>query len=520
MHCAALPVERLCELHDVPLRPRVCGKQRKRFVYLHVTDCFIVNETVLEDEHVAVAEVHPRLRANAVRVLVADDEPLARRSLKRCLCSAGYNVVVACHGREALDLMEEDILVSLLDLNMPEVTGLECLQAIRREFPDTQIIVVSGEGEIEHAVAAMKAGAFEYVTKPFDADELLVHVAQAVKHARLNRDNRGLREAVGQSLPAVEFSANTTVAKELLSRIAKVAGIDSNVLITGESGTGKSTIARLVHQRGSRSNGPFVAVNCASLPRDLIESELFGHAKGAFTGATNDRPGRTEIADGGTLFLDEIGDLPLELQPKLLTFLQERTVQRVGCNKVRKVDVRVIAATHQALAEMCTEKRFREDLYYRLNVLSLHVPPLRDRLEDIKELTNHVLQRIARRRQCIEYEIENDALELLRQYDWPGNIRELENTLERASAFCEEYRILRNDIEFAAVGRPDALDGATKHASRLTLAGRTLAEIEMQAIEDTLAACGGNKALSARQLGISEKSIYNKMRRHGLMPKT
>jgi DNA-binding NtrC family response regulator len=479
-----------------------------------------VNETVVNasaPENVAAAEVDVNSGENAVRVLVADDEPLARRSLARCLDSAGYHVVVARHGREALDLMEEEILVALLDLNMPEATGMECLESIRGDFPDTQIIVVSGEGEIEDAVAAMKAGAFEYVTKPFDPGELLVHVAQAVKHAQLKRDHRGLREAVGYSLPAVEFSANTAAAKQLLSRIARVAAIDSNVLITGESGTGKSTIARLVHQRGARSSGPFVAVNCASLPRDLIESELFGHAKGAFTGAINNRPGRAEIADGGTLFLDEIGDLPLELQPKLLTFLQERTLQRVGCNKVRKVDVRVIAATHQDLASMCSEKRFREDLYYRLNVLSLHVPPLRERQEDIDALTSHVLQQIAQRRQCIEYEIENDALQLLRQYDWPGNIRELENTLERASAFCHEYQIVRGDIEFTATGR--AAEADHQAATPRTLAGKTLAEIEMQAIQDTLTACEGNKAQSARQLGISEKSIYNKMRRHGMLPK-
>ena len=475
-----------------------------------------MNETIAEES--ASDAGSASLSANAVRVLVTDDEQLARRSLQRCLDAAGYHVVLARDGREALDLMEEGILVVLMDLQMPRVTGLECLLEIRRDYPDTQVIVVSGEGEIQDAVAAMKAGAFEYVTKPFDRDELLVQVARAVKHARLSHDNRGLREAVGQSLPAVEFSANATAAKALLSRISKVAQIDANVLITGESGTGKSTIARMLHQRGARSSGPFVAVNCASLPRDLIESELFGHAKGAFTGATNDRPGRAEIADGGTLFLDEIGDLPLELQPKLLTFLQDRTVQRVGCNKVRDVDVRVIAATHQALADMCSEKRFREDLYYRLNVLSLHVPPLRERMEDVEQLASHVLRRIAQRRQCIEYEIERDALELLRQYDWPGNIRELENTLERASAFCEEYRIARSDIEFAGLGRAAGTDG--ERAGSRTLAGKTLAEIEMQAIEDTLAACGGNKALSARQLGISEKSIYNKMRRHGMMPKT
>jgi DNA-binding NtrC family response regulator len=450
-------------------------------------------------------------------VLIADDEPLARRCLQRCLQDADYDLVVACDGKQAMDLMREDVMVALLDLNMPHASGMECLKFFRERFSLTPTIIVSGQNQIKDAVAALKAGACDYVTKPFDPDELLACVAQAVRGARLAREHCGLKQLVAHPIPADTYLAKSKPGRNLLCQVARIAPLDATVLITGESGTGKSTIARMIHHQGPRAAGPFVAVNCASLPRDLIESELFGHAKGAFTGATNDRPGRAEIADGGTLFLDEIGDLPLELQPKLLTFLQERTVQRVGCNKVRHVNVRVIAATHQELAAMCAERRFREDLYYRLNVLNLHIPPLRERLEDIEELTWHVLQRISRRRECVDYGIENDALEALRKYDWPGNIRELENTLERASAFCHQYQISTHDIEFAAVSRAAIEDH--QQVAVPTLAGKTLAEIEKQAIAETLTACGGNKALTARQLGISEKSIYNKMRRHGMMPK-
>ena len=451
-----------------------------------------------------------------VKVLIADDEPLSRHSLIACLEGADYSPVVASDGQEALDLMAEDVLVAILDLYMPRLSGMECLQQIRQRYPDTQVIVISGAGQIADAVAAMKEGAIEYITKPIDPEELLIYVSHAIAQARLSFENRDLREAVGFSQPVEGFATRTAAGQELLRRIERVAQLDSNILITGESGTGKSTIARMVHQSGERGDRSFVAINCASLPRELIESELFGHAKGAFTGATKDRPGRAEIADGGTLFLDEIGDLPLDLQPKLLTFLQDHSLQRIGCNKVRHVDVRVITATHQDLAQLCREGRFREDLFYRLNVLGLHVPALRERRDDVSPLVQGVLERISRRRRCPPYTISSAALERLLSHDWPGNIRELENTLERATAFCEQHTITPNDIEFMGLQTSKASDRGS--SASVSLAGRTLAEIERQAILDTLADCEGVKAECARRLGISEKSVYNKMRRHGLLP--
>jgi DNA-binding NtrC family response regulator len=273
----------------------------------------------------------------------------------------------------------------------------------------------------------------------------------------------------------------------------------------------------MIHQMGPRASKPFVVVNCASLPRDLIEAELFGHTKGAFTGATDDRPGRAEVADGGTLFLDEVGDLPLELQPKLLTFLQDRTFQRIGSNKEIQVDVRVIAATHQNLALMCEKKSFRPDLFFRLNVLNLAVPPLRERVEDIPELAREILRRIGSRRSCEPLQIDDQATRVLQSHQWPGNIRELENVLERASAFCEGTVITAGDLGIDGTSSPSPSGEPAKTDS---LAGQTLNEIEQRAILETLEACSGNKALAARQLGISEKSIYNKMKRHGIFGKT
>ena len=456
------------------------------------------------------AQVKTQSVAVGARVLVADDEPLARFSMERCLTAAGYDVVVAEDGQQAMDLMSDDIAIAMLDLQMPQASGLECLRFAREQFPDMQVMMISGADDLRAAVEAMKEGAVEYITKPFNPEELLAHSAQAIRNGSLVKENRSLRAAVGQAAQTSAWTAESDGAKRVHQQAGKVARLDSTVLITGQSGTGKTTIARMIHNSGERANAPFVAVNCASLPRDLIESELFGHKKGAFTGATEDRPGRAEIADGGTLFLDEIGDLPLELQPKLLTFLQDRTLQRVGSNDVRTVDVRVIAATHQDLSTMCQQNRFRQDLYYRLNVLNICMPSLSERRADIPNLANAVLQRISGRLGepiCFDA----GAVAQLADHSWPGNIRELENVIERAAAFCEDNTIRKSDIQIDNNG-PNAM----VQAGAMSLADMTLVEIETKAIVDTLKACGGNKARTARSLGISEKSIYNKMKRLGL----
>ena len=448
------------------------------------------------------------------KILIADDEPVTLRMFQRYLELAGMQTVTATNGTEAIERMTQDIQVAVLDLNMPGMTGLECMQKIRTEYPTTEILIISGVGQISDAVAAMKAGACEFVTKPCEQEDMVARVEQALRTAKLARENQQLRRLVEQPSSSNDFAAATDASRTLLTKITKLAELDSTILLTGESGTGKTTIARMIHNLGPRSEKAFVAVNCASLPRDLIEAELFGHVKGAFTDAAEDRPGRAEIADGGTLFLDEIGDLPLELQPKLLTFLQEKTFQRIGSNKEVAVDVRVISASHQNLTGLCDDRRFRPDLYYRLNVLKLHINALRERRGDIPTLAEAILDRIAKRRGIQNIILTPNACQCLLSHDWPGNIRELENILERASAFCEHNRIEIEDLDLNSAHVNANQDTASEPTN--SFAGLTLKDIEKRALIETLEAEKGNKAMAARQLGVSEKSIYNKLRRFGL----
>ncbi len=444
-----------------------------------------------------------------VRVLIADDDAIARRVFNSCLTEAGYETVVAEDGAQALEMLDESISVALLDLYMPGASGLECLERFREQYPDAQVIMISATGGTEDAVEAMKMGAFQYVTKPVAPDDLVAHVKQAARAVKLTRDNRQLRRAVTMPMSRTRFVAKSPAARKLEKQIEQVAKFDSTVLITGASGTGKTTLARAIHQMGARAKGPFIAISCAALPRDLIEAELFGHERGAFTGAVESRPGRAEMANGGTLFLDEIGDMPLELQPKLLTFLQDRSIQRIGGKEERQIDVRVIAATHQDLKEMCEQRRFREDLYFRLNVLRIHVPTLSERPEDLRELIDQILERLASERGVEPYRLSPEAQQMLMAYNWPGNLRELENVLERATAFSPEGIIEPDSIDLEGVGT-----GANAESGVMSsLAGMTMADVERRAIVDTLRAVGGNKAAAARSLGVCEKTIYNKIKR-------
>src|SRR5215207_2155986 len=387
------------------------------------------------------------------RILVADDDPGARRLLEFHLKEAGFQVVQAADGREALDRMAADVALALLDLRMPKLSGMDCLREFRRRFPESPVIITSEFGDVSDAVEAVKLGAVTFLAKPVEPGKLLEQIRAALRPARLANENLELRQAVSLPAPAEVFVGKSPAAIRLIEQLRKLAPLDSTVLIRGESGTGKTTLARLLHANGPRAKERFITVSCGALPANLIEAQLFGHVRGAFTDAVADRPGSVEMADGGTLFLDEIGDLPLELQPKLLTFLQDRTFQRIGDPRTLHADVRVVAATHQRLEAKIAERSFREDLFYRLNVLPLDVPPLRDRPDDVPLFARFVLDRLASKRNSAPFELTADATTALLRHPWPGNMRELENVLERAATFCTDGRITAADLNLSP-GRP------------------------------------------------------------------
>ncbi len=446
-------------------------------------------------------------------VLVVDDDPALREYVARALLVDGHTVEVAPDAQTAQRLLERlEPAVLVADVFLKGINGLELLKWTRGRLPATQVVLIGRAIPTYTVVSAMKQGAFDFVEKPIDGDHLLLSVGKALEHHRLTQENAQLRRAY-EGLQAHLLGGIVAASpgmQEVLGTVERVAPSDLTVLITGESGVGKELVANRIHQLSPRAQRPFVAINCGAIQETLLESELFGHVKGAFTGATQDRQGLFEVAQGGTLFLDEIGELNLDLQVKLLRVLERRELRRVGGTKLVHVDVRVVAATNKRLAEEARAGRFREDLFYRLNVVHVDVPPLRERTEDVSPLVESFLAS-HRRKDLPDRRISPEALDALRAYPWPGNVRELRNVIERALILSSQEEIGPADLP-ASVRRATGADVPPPRGDGAYDAGLPLAEVERRHILRVLAAHDGNKVRTARALGINVKTLYNKLR--------
>ena len=445
------------------------------------------------------------------RILVVDDEPAQRELVSGFLKKQAFDVVVAETGAKAVELFRQDSIdLILTDQKMPHMSGLHLLQAVRAINPEIPVILMTAFGSIEAAVSAIQGGATDYLTKPLNLDELLYRIRQVSDRYRIINENRELREALGERHRIEGIIGESGQMLEVLSVVRRVAPSEATVLIRGESGTGKELIAKAIHFASPRASGPLVKVNCAALPETLLESELFGHEKGAFTGAIGSRQGRFELANGGTIFLDEIGDLPLHLQAKLLRVLQEREFERVGSSRPVQVNVRILAASHRPLEALLKAGQLREDLYYRLNVVPISLPPLRERRSDLSLLIEHFLRRFAEKNGKTIQGLTHEARDILLRYDYPGNVRELENIIERAVVLTRDDVIGSGDLPLT-VQEPETADRDGE--TNLTVATEGL---ERRMIRDALARSGGVQTHAAELLGISERALRYKLIKYGL----
>ncbi len=446
------------------------------------------------------------------RILLIEDEELSRESLTRLLKAAGYTVKGAASGEKALQLLAlERFDIILADLFLPDANGIEILKKVKENSPQTEVILITGHASAETAVQAMKEGAFDYITKPLNFEELQIILTKAVEKHQLLNENVYLRKQLRDKYGFANIIGNSTAMQKVFSRMKRITNTESTVLILGESGTGKELVAKAIHFNGSRKEKPFIAVNCAAIPEALLESELFGHLKGSFTGAIRDKIGKFEAANLGSIFLDEIGTMPMHLQTKLLRVLQEQEVERVGSTRPIKLDVRIISATNINLEEEVKKGNFREDLFYRLNVIPIVIPPLRERLEDILPLTKHFIEKY-----CLEMKrsimtISKEALETLELYNWPGNVRELENVVERIVALTDGDVITLQDIPTNI--REQVMTKVTERGVDLT---KTINEIEKQMITEALTLTKGVKAQAAAMLKLNRTTLVEKMRRLGI----
>jgi DNA-binding NtrC family response regulator len=449
-------------------------------------------------------------------VLVVDDEQNMQTVMRMILEDAGHVVITASSGEEALKYIQDPNLdVVLSDMKMPGMGGEGLLTRCRADRPDLPVIVVTAHGTIKSAVKSVAAGAADYLTKPFEPEELEMAVHNAINLRDILRENQRLKATVSQALAGKQLLGESPATRHLLEEIQKVAPYKTNVLITGESGTGKELVARTIHNLGPRRDRPWVAINCSAIPRDLMESELFGYVKGAFTGAAQTRLGRLEQAQSGTLFLDEIGDLDLALQTKMLRVLQEREFSPVGSDQVRKVDVRIMAATNRDLKEMVREGKFREDLFYRLDVYSIVVPPLRDRREDVPLLAQVFLHELSADTDKSVSAISPEAMEVLTRYNWPGNIRELHNAIERSLLSCKGDTIDARDLPHTILRGAGAVPAADSLLDNMGSGDLDtwLEGVERRAILQALDQNQGIQAQAARRLGISERSLWHRIKK-------
>jgi two-component system response regulator AtoC len=441
------------------------------------------------------------------RVLIVDDEETFRYMLTSLIEAEGYAAQAAGDGVQGINAVQAKAFdVALLDVKMPKVDGVEVLKFIKEYSPDTEAIMVTAVGDVRLAVDCMKLGAYDYITKPFSTEELLGTIDRALERKRLLRENILMKQELSRFVGSAEIIGQSPVFQKVLEVAARVAPTESTILVQGASGTGKELIANFIYKNSSRSTSPFVALNCASIPDSLIESEIFGHEKGAFTDAKAMKQGLVEIANGGTLFLDEVGDITLMVQPKLLRFVQTGEFRRVGGNKVLKSDVRIISATNKDLSQEVRSGRFREDLLYRLNVITIEIPPLQDRKEDIPLLVDWFLKNKLKTKTQVQ--INPKALEVLMKYDWPGNVRELENVIERAAILSSDNMIQPHDLSLPL--RATMLSSALKEED--VLGGPIpMREVERLHIQGVLKNTGGSKSKTAKILGISLKTLYNKI---------
>jgi len=448
--------------------------------------------------------------SNAGRILVVEDHETERRAVSQILKSEGFTVYGAENADKALSYIDENVDVVLSDLHMGDVSGLQLLQLWKKRRPETQFILLTGHSSVDSAVEAIKSGAYDYLTKPINPDELVLLIRRAVETLQKDKEIDNLRRRLDQKFGLDAIIGQSKPMKEVFAKIQRAAPVDCTVLILGENGTGKELVSQALHHNSPRKKGPFVAVNCAAVPATLVESELFGHVRGAFTGATDRRIGRFEQADGGTLFIDEIGDFELGLQAKLLRVLETLTFTPVGGHEDKKVDVRVIAATSRDVPRMVQEGKFREDLYYRLNVVTIQLPPLRERTDDISVLVDHFLREISERKHISPHRLSPEVMRRFMAYRWPGNVRELRNKLESMMILAEGEVLTEKDLP------AEILAGSPSGSNAQEIPSMSMEELEKLAIAKALEQCEGNRTHAAEKLKISVRTLQRKLRQYEL----